>query len=409
MVIAETSAAAPRRISVFGATGSIGVSTLDLIARNRDRFDVVALTAHSSAAQLAEQALEFRPEVAVIADDGAYLELKSALAGSGIEVAAGKAGLVEAARRPADWVMASIVGAAGLEPALAALQQGTILGLANKECLVSAGDFFMSEVARTGATLIPVDSEHSAIFQVFDPDRIANVARIVLTASGGPFRDWSLDRLAAATRAEALQHPNWEMGAKITIDSATMMNKGLELIEAHYLFPVGEERIDILVHPQSIIHSVVEYDDGSVLAQMGMPDMRTPIAYALAWPERMKTPVERLDLAEIGQLTFESPDSERFPALAIAREALKTGRGAPTVMNAANEVAVAAFLADRIGYLDIARFVEQTIDQADRTGELCRPGSLEDVLSLDAAGRELCSALISGRPESRQRRAPAAL
>lgn len=390
-----------RRISVFGSTGSIGVNTLDLIARNRDQFQIAALTAHSSVDKLAAQARKFNPQLAVIADEAQYEALKSALSGSGVDIAAGRSGLMEAAGLQADWVMASIVGAAGLEPTLAALQQGTIVGLANKECLVSAGDYFIAEVARTGSTLIPVDSEHSAIFQVFDPDKLDQVGRIILTASGGPFRDWPMEKMAAATLKQALAHPNWEMGAKITIDSATMMNKGLELIEAHYLFPVGEARIDILVHPQSIIHSMVEYNDGSVLAQMGMPDMRTPIAYALAWPERMTTPVERLDLSKIAALSFEAPDMERFPALRIAREALKTGRGAPTIMNAANEIAVAAFLDDRIGYLDIARFVEQTINQADRSGDMHQPDSLEDVLSLDAAGRRHAEALISAAPVRR--------
>lgn len=390
-----------RRISVFGSTGSIGTNTLDLISHNRDRFPLIALTANSSVEKLAAQVREFHPQLAVIADESKYEELKSALSGTGVAAAAGRSGLMEAARMEADWVMASIVGAAGLEPALAALEQGICVGLANKECLVSAGAFFMSEVERTGSTLIPVDSEHSAIFQVLDVDKLDRVSRIVLTASGGPFREWSHEKMAAATRKQALAHPNWEMGAKITIDSATMMNKGLELIEAYYLFPVGEERIDILVHPQSIIHSIVEYDDGSVLAQMGMPDMRTPIAYALAWPERMTTPVERLDLSKIAALSFEAPDMERFPALRIAREALKTGRGAPTIMNAANEIAVAAFLDDRIGYLDIARFVEQTINQADRSGDMHQPDSLEDVLSLDAAGRRHAEALISAAPVRR--------
>lgn len=394
MVGAAKAGPAPRRISVFGSTGSIGASTLDLIGRNREQFQVAALTAHSRIDELAAQAREFSPQLAVTADESRYDELKSALAGTGVRAAAGRNGLMEAAELEADWVMAAIVGAAGLEPTLAALKQGRCIGLANKECLVSAGDFFMSEVQRNGATLLPVDSEHSAIFQVLDYDKLDRVGRIVLTASGGPFRDWPKHKMAAATRKQALAHPNWEMGAKITIDSATMMNKGLELIEAFYLFPVGEERIEILVHPQSIIHSVVEYDDGSMLAQMGMPDMRTPIAYALAWPGRMHTPVERLDLAAIGSLTFEPPDLERFPGIRIARETLKTGRGAATVMNAANEVAVAAFLADSIGYLDIAQFVEQTINEADRLGHMHRPGSLDDVLALDATGRRLADELI---------------
>ncbi|MEE8534446.1 MAG: 1-deoxy-D-xylulose-5-phosphate reductoisomerase, partial [Kiloniellales bacterium] len=329
----------PRSVTVLGSTGSVGRNTVELIERGRERFDVVALTAHSSVERLAEQARRLRPELAVIADGNLYAELKAALAGTGIETAAGETALVEAAMRPADWVMAAIVGAAGLAPTLAAVRRGAIVALANKETLVCAGALMMAEVAGNGATLLPVDSEHNAIFQVLDAERPDTVERIILTASGGPFRARSLEDMADVTPEQAVAHPNWDMGAKISVDSATMMNKGLELIEAHYLFTMPEGRIEILVHPQSVVHSMVAYVDGSVLAQMGQPDMRTPIAYTLAWPARMAAPVERLDLAALGTLTFEAPDPERFPALRLAREALCDGGGAPTILNAANEVA----------------------------------------------------------------------
>ena len=394
---ADQGRAEPRRIHIFGSTGSIGVSTLDLIKRNSSEFVIAALTANASVEKLAAQAMELRPELAVVADENCYKELKDALAGTGIRVAAGRSGMMEAADLPADWAMAAIVGAAGLEPTLKVMENTATIGLANKECLVSAGDLFMSEIKRTGTTLLPVDSEHSAIFQVLDFDLLDKIERIVLTASGGPFREWPLEKLETATRAEALNHPNWDMGAKITIDSATMMNKGLELIEANYLFPVGVDRLEVVVHPQSIIHSYVEYEDSSILAQMGTPDMRTPIACALAWPERMHTPVPRLDLASIGALTFEAPDEQRFPALRIAREALQSGNGAPTIMNAANEIAVAAFIADKLTYLNIARLVEDTLEAAARCGAMRCPGSLDDVMELDGLGRQLARELLAGR------------
>ncbi|MEO8559121.1 MAG: 1-deoxy-D-xylulose-5-phosphate reductoisomerase, partial [Rhodospirillales bacterium] len=337
----------PRRITILGATGSVGCSTIDLVERHRDNYEVEALTANSNVELLAEQARRLRARVAVVADAGKYKDLREALSGSGIEAAAGPQALVEAAERPADWVMAAIVGAAGLAPTLAAIRRGVSIGLANKECLVCAGALMMQAVRNHGATLLPVDSEHSAIFQVFDFDQPERVERIVLTASGGPFRNWSLADMARATPAQAVAHPNWDMGAKISIDSATMMNKGLEIIEAHHLFPVPAERIEVVVHPQSVIHSMVAYIDGSVLAQLGTPDMRTPIAYALGWPKRMEAPSSRLDFSTLTALTFEKPDLTRFPALRLAREALAMGAYGPAVLNAANEQGVAAFMAAR--------------------------------------------------------------
>lgn len=375
---------ASRKVTVLGSTGSIGTSTVDLLTRNREAFQVEALTANRNVKLLAEQARSLGAKLAVVAEPERYGELKAALAGSGIEAAAGPQAVVEAAARPADWVMASIVGVAGLEPTLAAVRRGAIVGLANKEVLVSAGEVMMAAVAHHKATLLPVDSEHSAIFQVLDFDQPEKIARIILTASGGPFRDRDLEGMAKVTPAEAVAHPNWDMGAKISVDSATMMNKGLELIEAYHLFPVEEARIEILVHPQSVVHSLVDYVDGSVLAQLGTPDMRTPIAYALAWPRRMETPAARLKLEEIGSLTFRRPDLERFPALRLAREALQAGGSAPTILNAANEVAVGRFLKGAIGFLDIARTVEETL----ATTPSRRLGSLEDVQAADAEARQ---------------------
>ncbi|MBW7849010.1 MAG: 1-deoxy-D-xylulose-5-phosphate reductoisomerase [Rhodospirillales bacterium] len=376
--------AAHRTITILGSTGSIGSNTVDLVLRNPGAFEVEALTAHSNAAKLARQARELRPKLAVVADPGAYAELKEALSGTDVEAAAGPDAVVAAAARPAEWVMAAIVGAAGLQPTLAAARRGAVVALANKECLVCAGELMMGEVRRHGATLLPVDSEHSAIFQVFDFEQPEKVERIILTASGGPFRTFDYAAMADVTPSQAVAHPNWDMGAKISVDSATMMNKGLELIEAHHLFGLPEERIEILVHPQSVIHSLVAYVDGSVLAQLGTPDMRTPIAYALGWPRRMDAPAARLDLAALGSLTFEAPDLKRFPALRLARQALRSGGGAPTVFNAANEVAVQAFLAGRIGFLDIAAVVEDTMD---RMGESVVT-SLDDVIEIDCSARE---------------------
>ncbi len=352
---------APRSVTILGSTGSVGTQTVDLVSRDPERFPVEALTANRNVALLARQARELKARLAVVADPAAYAELKSLLSGTGIEVAAGSDAVAAAAERPADWVMAAIVGAAGLEPTLAAVRRGAIVAFANKEVLVCAGALMMDEVKAHGATLLPVDSEHSAIYQVFDFDRTDSVARLILTASGGPFRTRDRAFMAAATREQAVAHPTWDMGAKISVDSATMMNKGLELIEAHFLFGIPEERIDVLVHPQSVIHSLVEYVDGSVLAQLGTPDMRTPIAYALGWPARIATPAERLDLVKAATLTFEAPDPVRFPALRLARAALQSGGGAPTILSAANEVAVQAFLDRRIGFLDIERIVEETL------------------------------------------------
>ena len=379
-----------RSLTILGSTGSIGCNTIDLISRHPERYRVTALTAHRRVDLLAAQARQLRPQLAVIGEPARYGDLKEALAGSGIEVAAGPEALIEAALRPADWVMAGIVGAAGLAPTLAAARRGAIIALANKETLVCAGSLMTAEIARSGATLLPVDSEHNAIFQVFETDRRQSIERIILTASGGPFREWDLDAMAAATPAQAVAHPNWDMGAKISVDSATMMNKGLELIEAHHLFQMPEPQIEILVHPQSIIHSMVAYEDGSVLAQMGQPDMRTPIAYTLAWPARMPAPVDRLDLAEVAQLTFAAPDPDRFPALRLAREALQAGPGAATVLNAANEVAVAGFLEGRLGFLGIASAVEEALAGL---GDSAAP-SIDEVTALDQEARRLTGSLV---------------
>jgi len=381
----------PRRITILGSTGSIGCSTIDLIDRDPDAYIVEALTANRSVDALAEQARRLNAKFVAVADPDCYEGLKAAMSGTTAEIAAGPEAIVEAAARDADWVMAGIVGAAGLEPTLQAARAGAVVAFANKECLVCAGDLMLDEVARSGATLLPVDSEHNAIFQVFDFDRRESIEKIILTASGGPFRSSSLEDMRKVTPAQAVAHPNWDMGAKISVDSATMMNKGLELIEAYYLFGIPEDRIDILVHPQSIIHSMVTYIDGSVLAQLGTPDMRTPISYTLAWPHRMTAPSARLDLGQIATLTFETPDSERFPALTLAREALKTGGSAPTILNASNEVAVAGFLDGRLGFLDIPRVVAETLEKMP-SGVI---GSVDDVLSVDAAARQVAKDIMS--------------
>ncbi|WP_372731046.1 1-deoxy-D-xylulose-5-phosphate reductoisomerase [Novosphingobium sp.] len=372
-----------RSITVLGATGSIGASTLDLIRRHRDEWRVVALTAHSSAAELAALAREFQAEIVVVSDEAALPALREALAGTTIEAAAGPAALIDAAARGADVTVAAIVGCAGLAPTMAAIEQGGVIALANKEALVSAGDVMTAAVARHGATLLPVDSEHNAIFQCLQGNDIAHVHAITLTASGGPFRDWSLEQLEKATPVEAVKHPNWSMGAKISVDSATMMNKGLEFIEAYHLFPVGVERLRIIVHPQSIVHSMVEYRDGSTLAQLGPSDMRVPIASALAWPARMDTPCAPLDLAAIGQLTFRAPDETRFPATRLARAAVIEGGAAPAVMNAANEIAVAAFLNSQIGFTRIVQSVENVLSLKLAPAPTC----LEDVIAVDAEAR----------------------
>lgn len=372
-----------RSITVLGATGSIGASTLDLIRRERGKWHVIALTANGNAQELARLAREFQAEIAVVADEAALPTLREALAGTAIEAAAGPAALIEAAARGADITVAAIVGCAGLGPTMAAIEQGGVIALANKEALVSAGDVMTAAVARHGATLLPVDSEHNAIFQCLQGNDIAHVHAITLTASGGPFRDWSQAQLDKATPAEAVKHPNWSMGAKISVDSATMMNKGLEFIEAFHLFPVGVERLRIIVHPQSIVHSMVEYRDGSTLAQLGPSDMRVPIASALAWPARMDTPCEPLDLAAIGQLTFRAPDETRFPATRLAREAAVAGGAAPAVLNAANEIAVAAFLESQIAFTRIVQSVEDVLAH----GLAPAPSCLEDVIAIDAEAR----------------------
>lgn len=381
----------PRRVTILGSTGSIGCSTIDLIERDPDAYVVEALTANRSVDALADQAQRLNARFVAVADSDCYAELKTAMSGTTAEIAAGPEAIVEAAARDADWVMAGIVGAAGLEPTLQAARAGAVVAFANKECLVCAGDLMLEEISKSGATLLPVDSEHNAIFQVFDFDRRESIEKIILTASGGPFRETSLEDMAKVTPAQAVAHPNWDMGAKISVDSATMMNKGLELIEAYYLFGIPEDRIDILVHPQSIIHSMVSYIDGSVLAQLGTPDMRTPISYTLAWPQRMTAPSARLDLGEIATLTFEAPDSERFPALRLAREALKTGGSAPTILNASNEVAVAGFLGGKLGFLDIPRVVAETLEKLP--GSVI--GSVDDVLSVDKAARQVAEDIMS--------------
>jgi 1-deoxy-D-xylulose-5-phosphate reductoisomerase len=381
----------PMRVSVLGATGSVGESTLDILKRRTPEapeFEVVALTAHTNVEALAKAAIETRAELAVIADASLYGRLKALLANKGVEAAAGREAVIEAATRPADRVVAAIVGIAGLPATLAAIRQGATVAFANKESLVCAGPLLTEEARRAGARLLPIDSEHNAIFQVLD--RPARVERLILTASGGPFRTSSLTEMMAATPEQACAHPNWMMGAKISVDCATMMNKGLELIEAAYLFGIPEPRIDILVHPQSIVHSLVAYDDGSVLAQLGLPDMRTPISYALAWPDRMPLPgLERLDLAKIGRLDFLPPDLQRFPALAIARKAVSAGGGAPIVLNGANEIAVAAFLQRRIGFLTIAQVAGEVLDEfLNSRATADSPESFETVFEIDRLARE---------------------
>ncbi len=390
----DGSSTAPRTLTILGATGSIGKSTLDLIERHGDAFEVVALTAQCNVAALAAAARRTRASLAVIGDSSLYDELKDALAGTSTRVAAGPEAVVEAAAEPADCVMAAIVGAAGLQPTFEAVRQGRRLALANKECLVSAGDVFMSAVAAAGAELLPVDSEHSAAFQALIGALPESIERIVLTASGGPFRTWSREEMKVARPEQALRHPNWSMGAKITIDSATLMNKGLELIEAYHLFPVDADQLGVVVHPQSIIHCLVSYTDGSVIAQMAAPDMRTPIALALSWPRRMMAPTQRLDLASIGNLSFEAPDEARFPALTIARGALALGGTAPAILNAANEVAVEAFLAGRIGFLDIADIVAKSLEQGEARGLVQQATTLGEVLAADAEARLLARDLL---------------
>ncbi|WP_371397985.1 1-deoxy-D-xylulose-5-phosphate reductoisomerase [Fretibacter rubidus] len=387
-----------RKISVLGSTGSIGDSTLDIIGRAEDgAFDVVALTANRNSKKLAEQAVKFNADFVALADPANEGDLRARLSGTGIEIGIGPQALIEAAARPADFTMAAIIGAAGLEPTLAAVDQGHHVGLANKECLVCAGDLFMARVAASGAKLLPVDSEHNAIFQVLEADAPKGVRRLILTASGGPFRETSLDVLKTVKPSDALAHPVWDMGAKISIDSATLMNKGLELIEAAYLFSRPSSEVDVVVHPQSIVHSMVEYIDGSVLSQMGSPDMRTPIAYAIGWPARMEAPVERLDLTKLSGLTFFEPDTTRFSALRLARDALEAGGQAMCVLNAANEIAVAAFLREEIAFLDIPRLVERTLDSHAKAACFTKPNaSVEAAIDCDGAARATATELIAG-------------
>jgi len=383
-----------KRLTVLGSTGSVGLSTLDVVAHARKTygagaFPIEALTAQSNVETLAGQARAFHPRLAVIGDEKRYAQLKDLLAGTNIEIAAGRDAVIAAAARPSDVVMVSIVGAAGLAPALAAVKRGATIALANKECIVAAGDIFRRAREACGAHVIPVDSEHNAAFQILDCGHGNPVARLTITASGGPFREWPLERMASATPEQAVAHPNWSMGAKISVDSATLMNKGLELIEAHYLFAIPPERLSVIVHRQSVVHCLVTYEDGSTLAHLSAPDMRTPIAHALAWPERMSSPSPRLDLAALGQLTFENPDSTRFPCLALAEACLRAGGLAPTILNAANEVAVGAFLGRQIGFLDIPRVVEETL--AAEGKEYAVASDLDSVMEADARAREVAS------------------
>jgi len=390
----RTTAAQRRRVTILGATGSIGASTADVVKHEPDLYGVEAVASGGNAMQLAKLARELGARFAAIADPKHYGDLKDALSGSGIEPAAGAPAVIEAAQRPADLVMAAISGANGLAPTLAALEQGRTVALANKECLVCAGTLFMRTAATADATVLPVDSEHNAIFQAMAAGRRDDVRRIVLTASGGPFRTWSLEAMRQVTPEQALKHPNWSMGPKVTIDSATLMNKGLELIEAHHLFSVPPSEIDILVHPQSIVHGLVEFRDGSVVAQMGSPDMRTPIAHCLAWPARIDGRAQRLDLARAASLTFESPDLTRFPALGLARAALEQGHGATTVLNAANEIAVAEFLDRRLGFAGIPGLVERTLEAASERGIMREPASVDEALALDRYARSLARDLM---------------
>jgi 1-deoxy-D-xylulose-5-phosphate reductoisomerase len=388
-----------RSISVLGSTGSIGGFTLDVVRHARETYGahalpVVALTAQSNVSELAEQARILKPQVVAIGDERRYGELRSALAGSGIETAAGREGLMAAAARQSDVVMVAIMGAAAIEPAIQAIARGATLALANKECVVAAGEVFREALARSSATVIPVDSEHNAVFQVLNGGDASEVERVVLTASGGPFREWTIERMKAATPEQAVAHPNWSMGAKISVDSATLMNKGLELIEAHFLFALPPEKLGVVVHPQSVVHCLVTYEDGSTLAHLSAPDMRTPIAFAIAWPRRINSPSRKLDLTAIGELQFAAPASERFPCLDIAFDCLRSGGLAPTILNAANEVAVEAFLGKRIRFLDIPRVVEATLERGTREGRNEAPDDLEGVLHIDARARrtaaEIC-------------------
>jgi 1-deoxy-D-xylulose-5-phosphate reductoisomerase len=385
---------APKSVTILGATGSIGTSTADLLRRDPASYAVEAVTANRDAVALAKLARELGARFAAVGDKDAYAELKSELSGSGIEAAAGPDALVEAAQRPAEWVMAAITGAASLAPTLAAAERGAAVALANKECLVCAGALFMRRAAAAGANVLPVDSEHNAIFQALGSGRREDVRRIILTASGGPFRTFTAEQIRNVTLEQALKHPVWSMGPKITIDSATLMNKGLELIEAHHLFALPPEELDVVVHPQSIIHGLVEFRDGSVIAQLGSPDMRIPISHCLAWPVRMGTPAARLNLAQVSTLSFEEPDMVRFPALAIARRALATGGAAPTILNAANEVAVQEFVERRLGFSGIPALVEATLEKMERRGETEEPQTVAEALAVDHNARRVAADLL---------------
>jgi 1-deoxy-D-xylulose-5-phosphate reductoisomerase len=387
-------ASAARSVTVLGATGSIGDSTMDLLRASPDRYQVEALTANSNVAALAKLAQEFDARFAAIADPNLLEDLRDALAGTGTECGAGESAVIEAASRPADWVMAAVSGAAGLKPALAAVDRGATVALANKECLVCAGDFFMQRAAKAGACVLPADSEHNALFQALGSGNREELVRVIITASGGPFRTWASADIEQATLAQALKHPNWSMGQKITIDSASMMNKGLEVIEASYLFGLTPGEIDVLVHPQSIVHGMVEFSDRSVVAQLGVPDMRIPIAHCLGWPDRIVGPSAKLDLAKIGQLTFEVPDFERFPGLRLAYEALRIGNGATAVYNAANEVAVAAFIAGKIRFGAIAGLVEATLNDWMRAGNRSPLTSADDAIIVDHVARNKAATLL---------------
>ena len=390
----KTAASAVRTVTVLGATGSIGDSTMDLLRASPERYQVEALTANGNVEGLAKLAKEFNARFVAVADASKLGELRDALSGTDIASGAGESAIVEAAQRSADWVMAAVSGAAGLKPALAAADRGATIALANKECLVCAGDFFMDRAAKAGACILPADSEHNALFQALASGNREELVRVIITASGGPFRTWKAADIAQATLAQALKHPNWSMGQKITIDSASMMNKGLEVIEASYLFALSPDEIDVLVHPQSIVHGMVEFSDRSVMAQLGTPDMRTPIAHCLGWPDRIVGRAAALDLAKIGSLTFEAPDYERFPGLKLAYDALRLGNGATTVYNAANEIAVAAFVAQRIRFGGIAQLVESTLNAWVRAGNLAPLSSADDAISVDHAARNSAAALL---------------
>jgi 1-deoxy-D-xylulose-5-phosphate reductoisomerase len=387
--------AEPKRIVLLGATGSIGRSCAQVVAATSGRFAVEAVAGGRDGAALARAAIALGAKFAAIADPAGYPDLKAGLAGRGVEIAAGDEAMLEAARRPADLVVSAIVGAVGLAPTFAAIREGGVVALANKETLVCAGAAVMEAVQRCGATLLPLDSEHNAIFQALGGRDASEIVRMTITASGGPFREWSAERIAAATRAEAIAHPNWSMGAKISVDSASLMNKGLELIEAHHLFAIAPERLAVVVHPQSIVHGLISFLDGSTIAGMALPDMRTPIAHCLAYPERIESGVAAPDLAALGRLTFEPPDLTRFPALRIALEALAEGEGAPTALNAANEVAVAAFLDGRIGFGAIALLVERTLDLMRAAGETPRPATVAEAVAIHHIARDRTTALYA--------------